>query len=285
MKRLLNSLLLLMTFSATSQTTKVLIVGDSWAEQQWNDGIHDVVFADSGYPQYVSLGDVVAISGSTASDWVVPSELQKITDALNANPDIDTVQLTLGGNDFLDQWNVNLTPMAVTAIKNQIIIDLQIVVDHILAQDIAIEIILSFYDYPNFVDSLSGFFGGTCSGLHDDLGNPSPLELNQAAVDFEAAFASVASLNPKVFYVSHFGRMQNYFGFSGANPVIPPGQIPLPDGDINLQTPVEAMRLNTFLEVVDCFHLGPEGYDVLIQSVFDGYYLYRFDTIFKSLFE
>ncbi|VAW45018.1 hypothetical protein MNBD_GAMMA02-1864 [hydrothermal vent metagenome] len=284
MKHLIKTLLLLAAFSATSQTTKVLIVGDSWAEQQWEDGIHDVVFADSGYPQFVSLGDNVAISGSTASDWVVPTELQKITDALNANSDIDTVQLTLGGNDFLDQWNVNLTPMAVTAIQNQIIIDLQIVVDHILAQDIGIEIILSFYDYPNFVDTTGGFTGFFCADLHDDLGNPSSLEINQAAVDFEAAFASVASLNPKIFFVSHFGRMQNYFGFSDTIPEILPGQIPLPDGDLNLPSPVEAMRLNAGI-VVDCFHPGAEGYDILIQSLFDDYYLYRFDTIYKSLFE
>ena len=277
-------ILIFFTSLGQSQTAKVLIVGDSWAEQQWEDGIHDVVFADSGYPEFTSFGDVVAISGSTASDWVVPSELQKITDALNANPTIDTVQLTLGGNDFLDQWNVNLTPMAVTAIQNQIMVDLQIVVDHILTHDIGIEIILSFYDYPNFVDTTGGFFGGICDGLHEDMGNPTPLELNQIAVSFESAFAAAAVSNPKVFNVSHFGLMQNYFGFADASPVILPGDIPLP-GDLSLPSPVESMRLNTFLEVVDCFHLGAEGYDVLVQNTFDQYFQYRFDTIFKSLFE
>ncbi len=273
-------LCLLVSVLASAQTTKVLIVGDSWAEQQWEDGIHDVVFADSGYPQFVSLGDDVAISGSTASDWVVPTELQKITDALSANPSIDTVQLTLGGNDFLDQWNIGLTPMAVTAIKNQIIIDLQIVVDHILAQNINLEIILSFYDYPNFLDTTGGFTGFICAGLHDDMGNPTPLELNQAAVEFEAAFASVATLNPKVFYVSQFGLMQNYFGFPDDS--ISPGDIPLP-GDLTLPSPVEAMRLT--IGITDCFHLGAEGYDVLVQNTYDQYFKYRFDTIFKSLFE
>ena len=281
MKYLINTLLLLAAFSATSQTTKVLIVGDSWAEQQWNDGIHDVVFADSGYPQFISLGDGVAISGSTASDWVVPSELQKITDALNANPDIDTVQLTLGGNDFLDQWNIALSPMAVTAIQNQIIIDLQIVVDHILSQDIGIEIILSFYDYPNFVDTTGGFTGIICANLHNDLGNPTAFELNEIAVSFEQAFSSVGTQNPKVFQVSHFGLMQNYFGFPDDN--ILPGDI-LPPGDLNLPSPVESMRINAGV-VVDCFHLGAEGYDVLVQNIYDQYFQYRFDTVFKSLFE
>ena len=275
-------MLILLVFAGQgfSQTTKVLIVGDSWAEQQWNDGIHDVVFADSGYPEFISLGDVVAISGSTASDWVASSELQKITDALNANPTIDTVQLTIGGNDFLNQWSTDLTPMSVTAIQNQIIVDLQIVVDHILAQDINIEIILSFYDYPNFFDTTSGFTGLICANLHNNLGNPTPLELNEIAVSFEQAFASVATLNPKVFHVSHFGLMQNYFGFPDDG--IQPGDI-LPPGDLNLPTPVEAMRLT--IGITDCFHLGAEGYDVLVQNTYDNYFQYRFDTIFKSLFE
>ncbi|MCX7552305.1 hypothetical protein OS175_00315 [Marinicella sp. S1101] len=283
MKKISAVLLLMVSCALMAQTTKVLIVGDSWAEQQWNDGIHNVVFADSNYPEFTALGDVVAISGSTAADWVVPSELQKITDALTANPSIDTVQLTLGGNDFLAQWNVALTPMAVTAIQNQIIIDLQIVVDHILAQDINMEIVLSFYDYPNFEDTTGGFTGIICANLHNDLGNPTPLELNTIAVSFEQAFASSATTNPKVFQVSHSGLMQNYFGFPDANPVIPPGQIQ-PPGDLSLPSPVQSMRLNAGV-VVDCFHLGAEGYDVLVQNTFDQYFRYRFDTLFKSLFE
>lgn len=283
MKKISIVILLMVSCVLMAQTTKVLVVGDSWASQQWDDGIHDQVFADSGYPQFVSLGDVVAISGSTASDWVAPSELQKITDALNANPSIDTVQLTLGGNDFLNQWNIGLTPMAVTAIQNQIIIDLQIVVDHILAQAMGIEIVLSFYDYPNFVDTTGGFSGIICANLHTDLGNPTPLELNTIATSFEQAFASSATSNPKVFQVSHSGLMQNYFGFADANPVIPPGQIQ-PPGDLTLPSPVQSMRLNGGV-VVDCFHLGAEGYDVLVQNTYDQYFQYRFDTIFKSLFE
>ncbi len=266
-----------------AQTTKVLIVGDSWAEQQWNDGIHNQVFADSNYPQFIALGNDVAISGSTASDWVVPSELQKITDALNANPTIDTVQLTLGGNDFLDQWSTAAMPMEVTAIQNQIIIDLQIVVDHILAHDIGMEIVLSFYDYPNFEDTTGGFTGLICANLHNSLGNPAPLELNTVAVSFEQAFASSASTNPKVFHVSHFGLMQNYFGFVDADPPIQPGEI-LPPGNLDLPSPVQSMRINVGF-VIDCFHLGAEGYDVLVQNTFDQYFRFRFDTIHKSLFE
>lgn len=269
------------TQQASAQTRKVLLVGDSWAEQQWDDGVHNAVFDLNGYPDYEAFGDVVAISGSTAAEWVAPTELQKITDALMANPEIDTVQLTLGGNDFLDSWNTGLTPMAVTALQNQIIADLQTVSDHILAIDINLEIILSFYDYPNFVDTTAGAAGFICFNLHSDLGFPDAATMNAAGVAFEEAFASVAVSNPKVSHVSHFGLMQNTYGFPDQN--IAPGVIQ-PPGDISLPSPVESMRVTAGI-FVDCFHLGADGYGVLVQNLFDDYYQYRFDTIFKSLFE
>lgn len=271
---------IIMTSAIFAQTPKVLIVGDSWAAQQWEDLVHNAVFDVNGYPQFVAFGDEVAISGSTAAEWVVPSELQKITDALNANPTIDTVQLTLGGNDFLDQWNTGMMPMQVTAIQNQITADLEIIVDHILAQDPNIEIIMSFYDYPNFVDSLGGFIP-VCDNLHNDLGQPTPFELNTQAVNIEQVFATIVANNPRVFHVSHFGLMQQTYGFPDEN--IMPGDIQAP-GDITRVSPVESMRITAGF-IIDCFHLKAEGYDVLVQNLFENYYEERFDSIFKSSFD
>ncbi|MGJ8662168.1 MAG: SGNH/GDSL hydrolase family protein [Marinicella sp.] len=273
---------------AFSQTAKVLIVGDSWAQQQYSDGIHDVVFDDNGYSEFIILNnadaDLVAIDGTTAADWVVPSELQKITDALVNNPSVDTVQLTIGGNDFLDNWNTSMTKSEVDALKMQIVDDIQTIVDAILAVDLNIEIIMSFYDYPNFDETLGGIVGLFCSPLYDDMGMPSIFELNSMALDFTSAFVEVAEQNPKVFHVPHWGRMQNAYGSSDGS--IGPGIIPLP-GDLNLASPLEAMREhNTGFSIErDCFHLTPDGYDIMVQGLFDDYFLYRFDTIHKSLFE
>ncbi|MFK8011235.1 MAG: GDSL-type esterase/lipase family protein [Marinicellaceae bacterium] len=280
MKRLVILSGLFISAIICAQTPKVLIVGDSWAAQQWSDNVHNAVFDVNGYPQFEAFGANVAISGSTAAEWVVPSELQKITDALNANPTIDTVQLTLGGNDFLDQWDTGMMPMQVTAIQNQITADLEIIVDHILAHDPKIEVIMSFYDYPNFVDSL-GSFVPVCDNLFEELGEPTPFEINTQAVNFEQAFASIVDTNPRVFHVSHFGLMQQTFGFPDDN--ILPGDIDAP-GDITLVSPVESMRITAGF-IIDCFHLKAEGYDVLIQNLFESYYANRFDEIFKSSFD
>lgn len=283
--KLVGLFLLVCSSLAYAQNSKVLIVGDSWAQQQYSDQIHDAVFDVNGYPDIEVLrnGDATAVSvdGTTAADWVVPSELAKITNALTNNPSVDTVQLTLGGNDFLNNWNTSMTVGQVNALKAGIVADLQTIVDAILAVDINLEIVLSFYDYPNFEETTNDPWEFTCRGLHNDMLNPTPTEINSMALDFTNAFVTIANQNPKVFYVQHWGRMQNAYGWPDQG--IQPGDIPLP-GDYTLTSPLEAMRTHLGF-VKDCFHLEPEGYDILVQGLFDEYYHFRFDTIFKSLFE
>lgn len=275
-------LLILSSHNVYAQTTRVLIVGDSWAEQQWDDQSHNMVFAANGFSDIVVDGSTTAISGSEAADWVAPDQLQLIANALSDQPDIDTVQLTIGGNDFLNAWRADLTPLQEMLLQQQISFDIQTIIDFILNQDPEIEVILSFYDYPNFVDTLTGISGIFCGPLFDDMAMPSPLQLNTAATQFEQAYSQLAAANPRVFHVSHFGQMQFTFGFPEDG--IAPGEIALP-GDLSLPSPTQAMRRP--FGVLDCFHLSAEGYDVLIQNLFDGYFRQRFsaDLIFASGFE
>ena len=274
-------LILILPFCVIAQTPRVLIVGDSWAQQQFDDHIHNQVFANSGYPDIVVAdSSSTAINGKEAADWVMPSQLQIIADALAANPLVDTVQLTLGGNDFLNNWNINLSAAQEQVLKQQIADDLTTIIEFILAQNDAIEVILSFYDYPNFVDTIGGIAGGFCSNLHNDLGQPTPNQLNAKSTEFEQAYANVATANPRVFYVSHSGLMQSYYGFPDDG--IQPGEL-MPPGDISRPSPVEAMR--NFVITRDCFHLSPQSYGYLIQDTFDGYFHTRFDTVFKHGFE
>jgi len=270
-----------MVFSANAKTTRVLIVGDSWASQQWDDGSHDVVFAANDLNDITVDGSTTAISGSEAADWVAADQLNLIATALAAQPDIDTVQLTIGGNDFLAAWNADMTLAEEMVLQQQISTDIQTIIDFVLNQNDDIQVVLSFYDYPNFVDTLTGLSGLFCNPLFDDMAQPTAFELNSAATRFEQTYAQLAVDNPRVFHVSHFGLMQFTFGFSDMG--ILPGDI-LPPGDLSLPSPPEAMRVT--LGVLDCFHMRPEGYDVLIQNLFDGYFQRRFaGIVFNSGFE
>ena len=281
-KTALLLLFLLGSFTLFAQN-RVLIIGDSWAQLQIDNNTHAQVFTDNGF---AGIGidpasDSTADNGKEASDWAMPDQLQIIANTIAANPDIDTVQVTLGGNDFLNNWDANMTMMEQDAVQQQILVDLTIIVDFILAQDSKIEVILSFYDYPNFVDTISGITGVFCNNLFTDMAQPSVVELNTASRAFELAYTQIAINNPRVYHVSHFGLMQSFFGFPAQG--ILPGDI-MPPGDISRTSPLEAMR-DFGLGIRDCFHLSPEGYEFLIQNAFDGYFHGRFDTVFKSGFE
>jgi hypothetical protein len=274
--------LLFISTNLIAQTPRVLIVGDSWAQLQIDNNTHNQVFADNGNSDIIihPISDSVSEDGTEAADWATISQLQLILNAIVNNPEIDTVQLTIGGNDFLNRWDINMTLMEELALQQQIITDLTTIINAVLNQDTTIEILLSFYDYPNFEDTIGGIFGGTCNDLLVDMGIPTTTELNNAAVVFEQAYIQIAQNNPRVFHVSHFGLMQSFFGFPDDG--IAPGDI-MPPGDISRPSPVEAMR--DFVFTRDCFHLSPQGYEYLVQNSFDGYFKNRFNFSFKDGFE
>lgn len=277
-------LALMGTSAALAQTARVLLVGDSWAEQQWDDGSHARVFAANGLGGFLVLGASTTESGSTAENWTAPTYLQRIGDALTANPSIDTVQLTLGGNDFLDVWNTAMSPEDEATLMVQIVDRLDQIAGFILGQRPDIEIVLSFYDYPNFVDtqgSLAWLFA--CGPLWNNLGQPTPVALNITARAFEAVYAELALGNPRIHHVSHFGLMQYTYGFPSQG--IAPGDI-LPPGDLNRPSPLAAMR-DHGIGGRDCFHLTSAGYDVLVQNLVDSYFRQRLlpTLIFEDDFE
>jgi len=281
--KILIILLLILTSQVTlAQTAKVLIVGDSWAQLQIDNNTHNQVFSDNGFADIniSPISDSTSDNGKQASDWAMPLQLQIILDALTNNPDINTVQLTLGGNDFLNNWQVTMTTQQQIDLQNQIATNLTTIIDAILSIDTDIQVILSFYDYPNFEDTIGGLFGTTCLNLLTDMATPTTTELNTAARAFENVYSQIADNNPRIFHVSHFGLMQSYYGFP--NQGIQPGDI-LPPGDINKPSPLDAMR--DFTVTHDCFHLSPQGYEYLVQNTFDGYFKNRFDSVFSSGFE
>ena len=168
----------------------------------------------------------------------------------------------------------------VEALKEQIRLDLETVVGFILAYRPDMMVVISLYDYPNFVDTLGGIVGPLfCRPLHDSLGQPTPRQINEALIEFETAYAELAA-HPRVRYVRHAGLMQYTYGFPGAG--IPPGSL-APPGDLDRPSPLESMR--NLLIGRDCFHLRPAGYDVLVQNLYDNFYAARFDTLLFAPFE
>ncbi len=259
--------------------TRVLIVGDSWAEYMWiNRSLRDS-FVAHGVSNIVEEGSNTAISGSTAQEWASNSYLQLITDELAAIPTIDVVLLSMGGNDFLagqpgGGWYVGMPSAEFDLLVNQSIGYIQTVVDHILTLRPDMEILINFYDYTNFVESLSGPFSFICNPTWQDLGEPTALEINQAQIDLEDAMVAALVDNVSTFHVTHYGLMQFHFGYPSMS--IPPGTL-IPPGDLMLPSPPESM-----FGGFDCFHLNTSGYGYLADNLWLGFFAARFACVALS---
>ena len=257
--------------TAGENEVRVLVVGDSWADLMWTNRSLRGIFALEGHGDIVEKGDVTAISGSTAEEWSDPAMLQLITDELATNPTIDLVQLTIGGNDFLagqsgGGWFTGMTLEQEEAFFLRVSADILTVIDHILAFNPDLEIVLSFYDYPNFVETLNGLLSFFCTPLWEDLGEPLPEEINLALLDFSDRILAMTTPMSRVSQVDHAGLMQFHFGYPSMG--IMPGDLP-PPGDATLPSPPQSLNFGGN----DCFHLNATGYEILAQNLYDQFYV------------
>jgi len=283
----LAAALLFAAASAPAQTPRVLLVGDSWANFMWQARSLRDMFDAHGHPTLEERGSVTTVPGSEAREWVAdPALLQSIADELAAYPTIDIVQITLGGNDFINDdegggWSFGMPDPG--ALYVSIASDVATVVDYVLGLDPDLRVLLSAYDYPNYVNSLGGLPCALyCCEQYAAMGDPTPAQLNAAIVQMVALLETLPVGRPRLEVAGHCGLMQYLYGFPGATPPIPPGAI-LPPGDLELPSPPEAM-LNWF-GTPDCIHLSSTGYDAVGENLWWSYYHFAIDGIFRDGFE
>jgi hypothetical protein len=261
----------------------VMLVGDSWPRQIYDDGAMAAALAAAGHAEIVVLGDATSISGSTAEEWANAAMLELLTDELAAHPETEAVVLFAGGNDLLagesgGGWYLGMPPETETALFDAIESDLTTIVDTILAADPDVDFVLSSYDYPNFVETLSGLGALVCVPLWQDLGEPTPFEINTTTTLLDQRHAAIAAPRPRVAAVSHWGLMQVQFGYPSLG--IDPGELTLP-GDVSLPSPPGAMRFFGS----DCFHLRASGYAGIAGRLWEQALVRSFLGIFLDGFE
>jgi hypothetical protein len=248
----------------------VLLVGDSWSFYMYLDQTLERLFDRRGHGDLRAVGARTARSGSKAKHWTAPDYLVRIDEELAANPTIGVVQVTLGGNDFLagengGGWYATMTQQDEDALLATVVANLQVVLDHIHQVDPTLEIVVSLYDYPNFVESLTGLGAIFCVDLWEDLDRPTPEEINLAALRFEDAVANALNSRPRTTYVRHLGTQQFRYGYPSLE--IAPFTLQ-PPGDLQIPSPPEAMRYGG----ADCFHLRKTSYDLLADNLWREFY-------------
>ena len=262
-------------FAQCSETdkTKILLVGDSWAFFMAADQTIDNVLSKWGHTHYKYFTNtILSENGAQTDDFLKPAKQAEIVAQLNAHPEIEIVHLSIGGNDFLNDWNINFTQVQTDSMLDTVYIRLISVINFIKSVKPGIQIFWSGYTYPNFeevIESAAPFqtnhpFYSTWSSM----GFPNFVQINGLLNKVVDKMITYAQNDSQVHFVPASGILQYTFGQNSPLGVAPFGTYPpysvgLPIGDITYPSPKDAMR--NYLITKDCFHLSPKGYEDLIS--------------------
>lgn len=260
--------------------TRVLLVGDSWANMIGIDNAIKNAFERHGHSNYTFYTNaVLAENGTKTTDFLQPNRLNEIQTQLLANPDIDFVHLSLGGNDVLNNWHKSWSQARTDSLLDSVYSRLTQIISFIHNVKPGIKVFWSGYCYPNFAEIINDMapfqnlhpFYGTWNGM----GQPTFLELNTLLNYFSNAIDTLVSNDPLVGFARGTGLMQYVYGQT-ANLGVPPGgtyppqTAPMPEGFPNYPSPRVSMR--TYVIATDCFHLKPEAFNHFLDFHTRKYY-------------
>ncbi len=260
-------------------TPKILLVGDSWAWFMSTQSIINIELKAWGHSNYTFVSDaIVAENGAQTDDFLKADKKVEIQTLLNNNPSIEVVHLSIGGNDFLGDWNINMTPGQTDTLTSNVFLRLDSVIQYIKSCKPGIMVFWSGYVYPNFAEPINDMapfqtsqpFYNTWHGM----GEPTFLQINTLLNDISLKFDSIYASDPQVKHVICTGLMQYVYGQTSPMSVPPFGTYaahtqPLPFGDPNYPSPKTAMNDYGFTK--DCFHLSANGF-----KAFFSYHLQKF---------
>jgi hypothetical protein len=260
--------------------TKVLLIGDSWAFFMNADGTFDNVFEHWGQSNMNFYSNAtLAVNGARTEDFLEEARMTEIENQLNTQPKIEAVHISLGGNDFLGAWNVDLTTEETEELSDETYDEVFALVDFIKSVRSDIQIVFSGYMYANFAEVIDDaapleeshpFYGNW-----EEMGFPTFAQLNTLLNDFSDRLYDASLLDEQLDFVHVPGLMQHIYGQEEPLGVDPGGTYapffqPLPYGDITYPSPKVSMR--DYGLVRDCFHLSVDGYFNMIDYQFQKFY-------------
>lgn len=282
----------------------VLIAGDSWAQFMGDDGVYDQVFNAYGFSEYYFVtetlgsapdppytGSAYAVSGSEARQWVDTDNyayISNMVQALQDNPEINTVILSIGGNDILagrsgGGWYKDMdldNPGSEQALFNTIEANTLTIVNAALAVRPGLRVILSSYEYPNFDVELGTCWFYACPKREDLSRDPvndliTNEELNQMMITVEEQRQSTVSSTPNLEYDNSIGLMHHIYG----DGVSGPGVLPAPQGSPPYEpggNPVLPTLRENFRVWGDPIHLDAAGYAYKVRNQTDNFFFEDF---------
>ena len=296
--------------ASTTPTPRVLLAGDSWAQYMWDDDAHNTIFDKFGMADHLAVsrslgsnpgsgysGPEYAISGSEAREWVDTMHypwVANVVTALQAQPTIDTVMLSVGGNDVLagkpgGGWYKDMdldVPGSEETFFARLLDDSTTIANAITATRPQVDVLLSSYEYPNF-DVGFWCFLYACQKRRDLSRDPTNAlitnsELNGMMLNIESRRIAWTNANPRLHFDHGVGEMHHYYGDGTTAPgILPrPGQqapayLPFPAGNPAKPSIRDNFRLVSGISA-DPIHLNPEGYLYKVAVQTESYFFPKF---------
>jgi hypothetical protein len=309
MKAILSAIIFFSTVAASAQncnnnpTPKILLIGDSWANfmhlnQSVQDALNNYGFSDLGQLSDNNL----TFAGARTTDFLNDTtKLNDLRDEILANPTLEYVHLSIGGNDVIYTWDVNYTQQQTDVLFDTVYNRTLRIIDYIHSVNPNLQIVFSGYVYTNFGDVIGALpsflqsqhpYYATWSGM----GFPDFQQLNNLLLSFTNRVKAYTNQQDRVHYVQALGLMQNFYGQNTPLSVPPSGTYtaataPIDTGLLDYPSPAAAMLSLgnipfTNFSITDCFHLSPTSFEVFMDNQFERYYMNSLmhDTIIKANF-
>lgn len=262
-------------------TNRVILAGDSWAafmygDQTINDGLKNVGHSDKKFVSTVAISE----NGADTWDFVGGAKQDAIQDLVNANPDVDFIHMSIGGNDMLGDWNISMTQSETDALAAEVKVRLDSIVDFLQGTREEMHVFWPGYTYPNFEEVIMEL--GGAANIHpfystwDDMQQPNFLQINTILNDMSDSVTVSANADPYLDFVPAQGVLQYFYGQDAPLGVAPGGtyqafEPPLPLGYPDYPSPKETMRLYAGI-FTDCFHLSADAYLTMFQYQAEKFY-------------
>ncbi|HNR35897.1 MAG TPA: hypothetical protein PKO36_12005 [Candidatus Hydrogenedentes bacterium] len=199
----------------TGPVTRILMAGDSWTHFMWLDHTFREVLDARGFPQFDAWN--IALGSTKANQWAMPIKLENTRNYLLANPEVDIVFLTLGGNDVMygepTSWFENHdTPEQEAAFFSWIAGNVATVIRNMVETRPNIRVVLCGYDYANSIKKA----GNNCATLPSDallMCNG----VNDVMARCEQRILQEVKDIERCRFVNNYGMLQYELGYPGEN--------------------------------------------------------------------
>ncbi len=258
-----------LTYAQCNETNeeKILLVGDSWAAFMHNDLTLNTVLKKWGFNHFKYFSNsILAQNGAETNDFLETAKLSEIQTQLTNKSSIKLVHISLGGNDFLGNWNTSYTNSRTDSLIDTVTKRLFKIINFIKAIRPNIRVIIGGYQYSNFAEVITTFAQPTSHPFYtnwNNMGQPDNLTINKTLNRFLDTLEARVGRTTKVTFIKCTSLMQHIYGQITPLAIAPSGtyavnSATLPAGYINYPSPKASMRNYGFF--LDCFHLSPQGY-------------------------